>query len=60
VNTIKEKISLFDALRIAQATPRTLAMDLEELEILLKKDDEMLQAIAKVKSVFGLKAKVRK
>lgn len=53
-------MSLFDALRIAEATAEGLAIDAEELTILKTKGTEALRVIANVKSVFGLDARVRK
>jgi hypothetical protein len=56
---MNQEISLFDAIRIAQATPETLAVDAAELKILKTKTAEILKAIACVKEVFGFAARVK-
>ena len=53
-------MSLFDAIRIAEATPESLAADADELRILRVKPLKTLQAIAFVKEVFGLNARVER
>jgi hypothetical protein len=54
-----QEMSLFDALRIAEATPDSLAVDSEELRILRTKTSQTLKAIACVKNAFGIAARVR-
>jgi hypothetical protein len=53
------EISLFDAIRLAEASSKSLANDANELAILKTKSARTLKAIAVVKEVFGLAAKVR-
>jgi hypothetical protein len=52
-------MSLFDAIRIAEATPESLAIDSDELRILRTKTPKTLKTIACVKDAFGITARVR-
>lgn len=54
-----QDMSLFDAIRIAEATPESLAADSDELRILKAKTAKTLKAVACVKEVFGFGARVK-
>jgi hypothetical protein len=54
-----QEMSLFDAIRIAEAIPEGLAADSDELRILKTKTTKTLKAVACAKEVFGFAARVK-
>lgn len=57
---MKQEMSLFDAIRLAEATPESLAADSDELRIIKTKTAKTLKAVAYVKEVFGFAARVKR